>query len=477
MGRRRRAGALIGPQPPPIVIGASFPGAQGSGAAAAGGRSSSAKVYEVTNLSDSGNGSLRAALAASGPRYVVFRTGGIIPNLSDLRIGNPFVTVAGRTAPGGGITVGGKQQIGVCLFVNCSEVILLDLTYDGSAPTPTGPSTGTVGFQIGSGNIKNVVFAHLSARWQGNKNFLALTNDAGPVCNISVQNCLMYEPNAQHPVGPMTDATTGPATGSLNLDFHHNLHINVGHRIPLWNTKSGRWQNNIAYNWDWFAALFQGGCTVDIISNYYVRGNLNVGDNGGHPSPFEMSAIQSTDDTSKSMPGPGSFYVAGNYDSKLQINPKGDQSVICGQVPGEGDSETGPIPPAWFRSAQLPAPKYPIVDDSQFSLATLESMILPTVGNSIQLNGDGTFTTRRDPEDQRVIQQYIARGPGNFFTGQFDSPAIAAGTPWPSTQHDGIADQWKQLHDLDTSDPALYNKISPNAGIPYIECFFYGVTP
>lgn len=403
--------------------------------------------------------------------------GGIIPNLSDLRIGNPFVTIVGRTAPGGGITVGGKEQKGTCIFVNCPEVVLLDLTYDGSAPTPTGPSTGTVGFQIGSGNIYNVVFAHLSARWQGNKNFLALTNDAGPVKNITVQNCLMYEPNAQHPVGPMTDATSGPATSSTNLDFHHNLHINVGHRIPLWNTKSGRWQNNIAYNWDWFAALFQGGCDVDIISNYYVRGNLNVGDNGGHAHPFEMSKVQSTDDSSHSMPGPGSFFVKGNYDSKLLTDPKGDQTLLCAQVPGEGDAEIGPIPSDWFRSTPLPAPKYPIVDDSEFDIATLESKILPTVGNAIQLNADGSFTMRRDPDDQRVIQQYIARGPGNFFTGQFPSPPIAAGTPYPSQHHNGLSDVWVQQHGLDTSDPNLNNKISPNTGLPYLECFLYGLNP
>lgn len=362
-------------------------------------------------------------------------------------------------------------------MVNCPQVIILDFTYDGSAPTPTGPDTGTVGFQIASGNISDVVFAHLSARWQGNKNFIALTNNVGPVKNITVQHCLMYEPNAKHPVGPMTDATSGPASGSTNLDFHHNLHINIGHRLPLWNTKSGRWQNNIVYNWDWFAALFQGGCDVDIISNYYVRGNLNVGDNGGHGHPFEMSMVQSTDDQSRSMPGPGSFYVKGNYDSKLLTNPRGDQTLLCAQVPEEGASEVGPMPTSWYRSTPLASPKYPIVDDSNFDLATLESKILPTVGNSIQLNADGSFTTRRDPDDQRVIQQYIARGPGNFFNGQFPSPSIAAGTPYISSQHDGIADQWKQLHGFDTSDPAFYNKISQRAGIPYIECFLYGVTP
>jgi pectate lyase len=444
----------------------------GAGAATVGGRSSSAKVYEVTNLNDSGTGSLRAAIQASGPRYIVFRVSGLITNKTRLQLGNAFCTIFGQSVPMGGIVLGGKGQSGAALFISTHDVVVRYLTYDGSAPTPTGPDTGTVGFEFASGLINNVILDHCSMRWQGNKSFISYANGQ-PITNTTVQNCLMAEPNVNHPVSFMTDASS-LAEDCVDQDFHHNFHINIGHRIPLYNTKRGRWVSNLVYNWQYFALLAQGGVVMDIIGNKYVRGNLNNGNS--NPHPYGFSPVQSTDDTTQKMPGPGSFYLQGNYSDQYQKDPAGDQTVMCAKLNGEGTAELGPPPASWYKPAPLPLQEYPIIaQDLSADITSLDRVLLPTVGNSQRIQGDGTWTSNRDSVDARLVAQYQSMGSGQLFNGQYSSPAVPTGTPWPSSQHDGIADQYKQIMGLDPTDSHLYNKIAPN-GLPWIECFQAGIT-
>src|SRR5262249_11108467 len=129
-----------------------FPGAEGSAAGAAGGRGG--VVIEVTNLNDSGTGSLRSCIETSGARTCVFRVGGVIQVSGDLRIGNPYLTIAGQTAPGGGIKLVGT---GAIMWVNTHDVVIRYLSYDGNSPN-SGPSVGSVSFDAGSGNVYNVIF-------------------------------------------------------------------------------------------------------------------------------------------------------------------------------------------------------------------------------------------------------------------------------------------------------------------------------
>ncbi|MBI2432220.1 MAG: pectate lyase, partial [Candidatus Hydrogenedentes bacterium] len=77
-----------------------FPSAEGFGKYTVGGRGG--RVIEVTNLKDSGPGSVRAACEAEGPRIVVFRVSGTIPLESELEIEHSNITIAGQTAPGDG---------------------------------------------------------------------------------------------------------------------------------------------------------------------------------------------------------------------------------------------------------------------------------------------------------------------------------------------------------------------------------------
>ena len=101
-----------------------FPTAEGFGAAAVGGRGG--RVIYVTNTAESGPGSLRACIEDKGPRNCVFRVAGTITlNASSLVINDPFITIAGETAPGGGIAIRNSgTQLRPSIEVKSHDVII-----------------------------------------------------------------------------------------------------------------------------------------------------------------------------------------------------------------------------------------------------------------------------------------------------------------------------------------------------------------
>src|SRR6185503_15352665 len=99
-----------------------FPGAEGFGTSTAGGRGGN--VIQVTNLNDSGPGSLRFAVDADAPRIVVFRVAGTIELKTSLVISNPFITIAGQTAPGSGITLrSASAEVEALIQIETHDVI------------------------------------------------------------------------------------------------------------------------------------------------------------------------------------------------------------------------------------------------------------------------------------------------------------------------------------------------------------------
>ncbi len=259
---------------PSLAYGKAFPGAIGFGANTSGGRGG--KVLKVTNLQDSGTGSLRWAVEQTGKRYVIFRVGGIINLKSQLIVKNPGITIAGQTAPGDGITLRGAK-----LYIVTDEVIVRGLRFrpgdaDGGDPdfsNRDGISIGTM-----SKVTQNVIVDHNSMSWSTDE----LTSVWGKPRNVTISNNLMGEallssrhPKGDHSMGMIVGTSDDSAHkfyGPENITVARNLFANSQFRCPLIkNAKKVEFINNFCFN---FKHFVEGGGpgSVHFIKNYFQIG-------------------------------------------------------------------------------------------------------------------------------------------------------------------------------------------------------------
>jgi hypothetical protein len=235
-----------------------FPGAEGEGRLTSGGRGGD--VYHVTNLNDSGAGSLRNGfLTASGPRTIVFDVGGTIALDSDLNITSPNVTIAGETAPGHGIAI---TQYG--LGVNAPNVIMRHLRVR-PGDAKKGPGAGFNGDAISIWR-SDVILDHVSASWGIDEN---LSVAGSGTRRVTVQYSTIAEgldqtglfhgewDPAYNPGGPehhSMGSLIKPTEGNGIVSMHHNLWTANGNRNPALGNYSdddnlkADIRNNVLYN-------------------------------------------------------------------------------------------------------------------------------------------------------------------------------------------------------------------------------------
>ncbi len=260
-----------------------FPGAEGYGRFARGGRAG--KLYEVTTLADSGPGSLREAVDATGPRTIVFRVGGTIDLKSKLVVSNPYCTIAGQTAPGDGILLAHYTVAAA----STHDVILRYLRIRIS--DETGETLDGTGFA----NCDNCIMDHCSVSWSIDEAFSSRSAK-----NITLQRTIISEALNMsvhsHYVGTgKGHSFAGSISGDIG-SFHHNLLVNDAGRN--WSLAGGLSQggqfagrldirNNVVYNWR--HRTTDGGVKeLDYVNNYYIPGPATMDRKPHRKLPFSI---------------------------------------------------------------------------------------------------------------------------------------------------------------------------------------------
>jgi len=383
-----------------------FPGAVGYGVHAAGGRGG--KVIKVTNLNAKGPGSLFAALAASGPRIVVFDVSGVVQGM-DMRMGNGQLTLACQTAPGPGIAFTGHLR-----FTGAKDIIVRHLRIRFRGPNGKDSVLFTKG--------DNIMVDHTSVSWGADESLsLPGTKNATVQWTTIEESRLCWEGGDEpHNFGMIISG--GPS--SLN----HILFANHNGRAPA--AQYGivlDYRNSVIYNFGYGSiGIPPGG--GNIVSNYIKHG---PGALFGSPRIYHPVTTLTTPGIGLGRKGNQKLYVEGNY-----ITHAGGYSE-----PGAGG-----------RSA--PQPKADVPPVTHVAREAYE--LVCAVGGAL-------------PRDEVTARHIYEMRTG---TGLWDEQLprgdwrarMAGGKPKPDSDNDGMPDDWEKAHGLNPDDPADANKTVPAGG-------------
>lgn len=246
-----------------------FPGAEGFGRYTTGGRGG--KVYHVTNLKDSGTGSLRWALSQTGPRTIVFDVSGTIHLTKALTIpGN--TTIAGQTAPGDGICIADWP-----VTLSSNNIIRYVRFRLGSKNSDKHEGDG-----LGAMDSENIIVDHCSISWSIDECCSVYGS-----YNTTVQWSIVSQSlvNSGHSKG---SHGYGGNWGGSGASYHHNLLAHHGSRTPRLGPRTGTqldermdMRNNVIYNYGGNGCYGGEAMNVNIVNNYYKPGPATPTDRKG----------------------------------------------------------------------------------------------------------------------------------------------------------------------------------------------------
>ena len=399
-----------------------FPGALGFGSIATGGRNGT--VYHVTTLADSGPGSFRDAASSSG-RTIVFDVGGYIALNSAVACkGN--LTIAGQTAPGGGIGFKG----GEISFAGQGNIIMRHVRIRPGSDTASSNDDALSLYQA-----KNAIFDHCSIEFAPWNNIDGVGDSTHVITNITFQNCIIANPTYQQ-FGCHSESVGG------TWSWFYNVFANSHNRNPLAKVNTV-FINNAEYNCSaGYTTHTSTKFKHDIVNNYFVYGPAS----GGNFPWYQIDNNQS-------------IYFTGNLrDSDKNNTLNGSTTVPLPGYQGGGTILAAPWS-IWVTNASV----------------TLMSTALAW-RNDLSLAG----TLPRDDMDELVISQMKTLGNGTAGTGAgtagpsgglYTSQAstglanngygtITGGATPLDSDRDGMPDYWEQATG---SDPFGANSLTNTA--------------
>jgi autotransporter-associated beta strand protein len=385
-----------------------FPGAEGFGKFATGGRTGS--LYHVTNLNNSGAGSLRDALSQSN-RIVVFDVAGVI-RITERMVVQPNIYIAGQTAPGEGITVYGNGWS----FSNAHNTICRYMRIRMGNVGSSGADA------IGIADGKNLVFDHCSISWGRDETFSINSSTSE---NITIQNCIISQGLLSHSAGGLIQAPGG-------ITLYRNVYVDNSTR----NNKIkgiNQYVNNLVYNWGSGAYIMggdsQGESFANAVGNLFMNGPVDA------VAPFS---------------GANNLYHLYENDNLHDNNRNGvyDPFVIPKNQFGGGPD---------FQANPYSYPALPTV-----AANNLVSELLPAAGASLPY---------RDLADYYVINEVKSLGKkGEFIAKEdvlpFGTPStwnLWTGTTRTDTDNDGMPDTWETNNGLNPNSAADAMQIAANS--------------
>lgn len=345
-----------------------LPGLSGYGADTVAGRGG--VVHRVTNLNESGAGSLKACVDATGPRVCVFEVSGTIRMSGDLNIRNPMITIAGQTAPSPGIMLRGGA-----IWVKTSDVLIQHLRVrpgdDAVGSAPENRDALKITAAEGS-TLRNVVIDHCSFTW-------AIDETANIMYrwdNVTLSNNILGEPlhdsihpKGAHGYGVLVEHGRITMTGNLlysNRD--RNPHSRAPHLV---------FTNNVVYNPEGIVKL---GTTDGAVTRSTLIGNVFIPgpDTTGKQKPIQIRA-----GGEDALPSASRIYLSDN----AAPNATSDPWSIAGPYSIDGDimRYRASTPPTWPTNLTR--------------LPTSGNLVLDSVLKSV-----GARPADRDSVDQRIVE-------------------------------------------------------------------------